>query len=557
MLLNNKGFTLFTALVSLILVSISLSLVFNMVSTEETYLSLIQDQSSYSDLITMSDLAKADAFNTFLISLRSRWEEFQLKNSMTITRKDLEQNWPQFTDNFVKDRFFEKQFAGFFAQALYFHLSYNTNPVGYAITVNKEGVGSENNGEFSSNNFNEIIEKMFEDGGKKVDVVDCDQESDECVGSFYLTLDTTHLDDQEYESLPSITILRLKNNQVIQKPILNRQIYKIYIPWRGFQAIRTIRKLTLGSAEKEDTPVISQSYNGLFDPEKHNILEQARLGFCEPKTCAPRPGFFTTPSSTGFNDKCDNPPIINLNSSVPSLLNFSVFSGSYNPTDTTQIKNIFTTFYKAFLENNVPSNVIYNNTGLEITGTERIPNTDIKYISLSLDVDSKETKTLIENSNVSVTNYTPKTFNSLSDISSVSGGLGLFLKDNKSKYIWEYNNDWYKAHENKNVPPTNLSSQPPKFSCNEIKEATIDFSFIETNPKYYIKEEYEGEPVTINLKLQHDFTGFYFPPSTSWQGLSTSGKFLLGTPGDLDSDFQKDWTCYSWSDTDKRCGIPN
>jgi len=558
MKLNNNGFTLFTALISLLLVSISLVLIFNMIATEETYLYLIQDQSSMSDLITIVDLAKADAFNTFLITLRSTWEEYKSmpNNSLSINRKQLDQNWTQFVDNFVKEDFFEHNFAGYFATYLYHSIEFKQSPPGYAITVNNKTIGTETGGNLQSNEqFNKIIEQIFIDGGQKVDVVDCAQDSDNCVGSFYLTLDTTKISDENYEQLPMISVLRYKNNQLIQRPILNRQIYKIYMPWRGFQAIRVARRMALGDAEKEGYPATASNYNGIFSPKLHNTLEQARIGFCDPDTCAPRPSFFQTPDMTGFNDKCSNAPNIPLgNSFVPSNLSIELTSGSYNPTDNTRMKIAFTDLYELVVKANTPGHSSYGDTGLIMLGTSV---EDINYMSISIeDLQYKPTKKIMDGS-ANVAHYPHSQFVSLADVSSKVGGLGLFLReDNSSEYIWNQNEQWDNKHGNINLAGSDQPGQTT-FSCAELARATINLKFQETNPKYCIKESYNGVPVQINIMLSDSYTPFYFPDSTRfWQGLTaTNNGYIKGIPPDLEEDFQEHWTCYSEvSSNDSKCG---
>lgn len=570
MKLNNKGFTLFTALISLLLVSISLVLIFNMIATEETYLDLIQDQSSMSDLITIADLAKADAFNTFLITLRSTWEEYKSipSNPLSIDRKQLDQNWTQFVDNFVKEDFFEDNFAGYLATYLYHSIEFKQNPPGYAITVNNKTIATETGSNLQSNRqFNEIIEQIFIDGGQKVEVVDCAQDSDNCVGSFYLTLDTTKISDEDYELLPMVSVLRYKNNQLIQRPILNRQIYKIYMPWRGFQAIRVARRIALGGAEKEDYPAAASNYNGIFNPELHNTLEQARIGFCEPDTCAPRPSFFQTPDMTGFNDKCSNAPTnIPLgNSFVPQSMGIISPGGSYDSKDTTSMETALADLYKLVVKANTPRHSSYGDTGLIMHGDSI---NDINYMPFKIESEVKQTKTIDEGS-ASVGSYSQSRFDSLDDVSSKVGGLGLFLgEDNTSQYIWNLNNQWYEQHKNINITVAGSdqeSDQPGQttFSCAELARATINLKFLETNPKYYIKESYNGVPVQINIQLIDSYTQFYFPNSRIfWQGLTaTNNGYIQGTPPDLEEadveeDFRDHWACYSEVSGDgSECGI--
>lgn len=537
---TKKGFTLFTALVSLILVSISLALVFNMIATEETYIGLIQDQVALSDIITIGDLAKADAFNTFLINLRSAWEESKSTATFKIDRKDLDKNWTQYTEDFVKKDFFEKNFAIYFARALYYQLEYKQNPPGYSIAVKKTG---------DEQQFGEIISQLFLDGGEQVDVIDCDTESDTCIGSFYLTLDVTKISDENYEKLPIVTVHRYLNNQVIQRPILNKQIYKIYIPWRGFQAFRVVRRIALGDAEKEDYPASSENYNGIFNPEVHNALEQARLGFCDPGTCLPRTSFYQTPNKTGFDEKCKNIGTQLINNPFPEVLGVEIEgSFSYNPLNLNTTKDTFLEIYKGVFQSHFLQNTVHTDTNLILQN-----------IALDLNIESKRTKTIEDKSTKSPKDYDLSTFSNMNDISKNVGGLGLFIENNSTKYIYDKYSDWFFGNNNKTVGDSSDTSEI-SFECAEIKYTTVVFEFIETDPKYFIKEQYGGEPVKIKIELVDTYTSFYFPPESSWLDLKVNGqykKYIDGKPKDIEENFQKNWTCYSFVDGDGgRCNIP-
>ena len=570
MKLNNRGFTLFTALISLIIVSISLALVFNMIKTEETYLDLVQDQASMSELVTMADLAKADAFNSFLINLRSAWEEQKSGENQYfyLKREHMDKNWTEFVDDFVKEDFFQRGFAAYFARALINNLEYNQNPPGYLISLKTEGLVNTNpNADietFENLDFSAIIEQIFKDGGEKVDVVDCEQDSSNCVGSFYLTLDTTKLSDSNYELLPIITILRYKNNQVIQRPILNRQVYKIYMPWRGFQAFRVARNIALGEAEKVENPAIATDNTGIFHPAIHNTLEQARLGFCDPGTCAPRKNFFTTPDKVGFDKKCHDVPFQSFSQGLPNIFStIPPLGGNYDPKSVDGRKEDFTSFYKAVVRDKMPYLVTYSNSGLIMLG-EAINDANIS--SIEVDVEHKRTKQIIEGRTADGTvltnlnlsgDYSQSFFSTLADISGVTGGLGLFLNpENKSALIYSINWSWYDPHLNYFNPGPNNNQAILDFYCSEIDQTNIYLTFQETDPKYYIKESYNGNPVTIRVVLRDDYTPFFFPnKDTFWSGLSVSNNYLIDELLNFNVD-SEDWICYSAVDGEA-CGIKN
>ena len=206
---NEKGFNLFTALVSLLLISISLILIFNMIRTEESYLKLLQDQSETSDLITIADLARADAYNRFIVGLRVQWEKYMSSpsNGISLSRAQLDFNWPTFVNKTAVDYFFDRNFTSFLASSIVTQLNYTENPAGYSVRCYTD-VNHEDNTDTTL--FGSILTQAFDDAENKIDVVDCDQVDDHCSGSFYLTLDTTKISDENYEKLP-IIFLRYKN----------------------------------------------------------------------------------------------------------------------------------------------------------------------------------------------------------------------------------------------------------------------------------------------------------------------------------------------------------
>lgn len=586
--MNKKGFTLFTALISLLLVSVALVLIFNMINTEDTYLSLIQDQSSMSDLMTIADITRADAFNTFIITLRSSWEQYMSRHPMQVTRDQMDMNWDDFTQWFIKDNFFEKAFPAYFAQGILFNLKYNMQPPGYDIrTETNTGTkivceGGCDYGDLgcnchiettdtsgdTRNLFIDVIVEVFKAGGEKADVIDCDTGDENCNGSFFLTLNTTQLDDEEYEMLPIVTVLRTRSSQVIQRPVLSRQIYKIYIPWRGLQALRTARNLVLDNAtEKHMYPANPESENtGFFSPKIHNTLEQARLGFCDPGTCHPRNYFFQTPDKTGANAKCHEIPK-NIYGDVPgNLLPISnvTLQTDFKYDSERNLKTAFTELYKQSFLNNLAERhgdtISYNN-GLVMKGNIKLRELspiapDVNISEIDVKVDSKRSKTYITQPPADFRDYTHKNqkFNTIQDIKTVVGGLGLFLKDNKSYRIWQVNNQWYKD-QNSLVVLDNDSQSGTSLQCSEISYATTTLQFMETDPRYKIKEEYIDVNTNIRIQIIENFSEFYFPPGGSWSDL-----YLFNNTSYLDpesvvslgnADIKKTdsgiqpWVCYS------------
>jgi hypothetical protein len=546
---KKKGFTLFTALISLLLISITLILIFNMVKTEETYLSLISDQGSISDLITITDLVRADAFNSFVVNLRSAWEEHHNNedNSFSIGRKDIEKSWDDFTEDFITDYFFHSSFPQVFATSLINELEYSLEPTGYKIDVNVTQENSELEG---------IIRKTLLDTQNKVDIIDCNQNSDQnCLGTFYLNLDTRTLSDVNYEKLPRITVLKYKTNDVVQRPVLGRQVYKIYMPWRGFKAFRIARRIAYSKdTEKSENPFSQPLANdvGLFNPKIHNILEQARLGFCDPGTCKPRDDLFRTPDETGVDELCDNIAPVTLNPSAGYTVentNIKTPSGSYNvynnPTDV--FDDLIDTVVEDNLINRNVDDVIFSdslNPGFEMLGD---PYGDINISKIEYSLGSPRTKkTIAETNNGNINPLSPSSLTPSNIFTNSSGGFGLFksLDHNYGVLLNLFNSPYY----SNNNPQIDTQFEQGRLKCYELVNIKLLLIFKESNPKFKVDDSINPR---ICVELVDRYQPFRFPNDQFQPGLyldNTSG--LIEGNLTLNPFFSQDkWNCYSCTGT--------
>jgi len=563
MFLTKKGFSLFTALVSLLLISISLILIFNMLKTEDTYLSMIEDQSSNSDLITIADLARADAFNSFIISLRVEWENFRNKpeNNINLTREDMDLNWDSFVDKVAMDYFFERNFNVFFARTLINKLEYTQDVVGYKVQVDSNN--STQNPEQALGN---VIGYAFADAGNKIDVVNCSQESDNCTGSFYFKLSTIGLSDQNFEYLPTVTVIRFKNNEVIQRPVLSRAVYKIYMPWRGFQAMRVARRIAYSSnVEKSENPSLYSLENnyGLFNPRLHNTLEQARLGVCDPNSCAPRSSFFRTVDVDGFEGSCsssyevpngDNASNLIINDAINIFtpkVEYTLGNMSFD-----DVKGLFNAMIIDTVSDNLDlrsgtGNILFTNSlkmngnvlGQGYTGPEIAPtNRQIIINEITTNLSARSTKMEVESLvDYELKNIAFEEFDA-STINSISGGLGLFYDNvsKRGKYSYEiddaYNDDIF------NPAPSSVSN----LKCYELDDSTgivYDLVFKETNPKYIVGI---GEP-KMYINLYDGYSGFTYSSNQQPSFSIDDYGYIQPFPTELipnDSDETKNqWVC--------------
>lgn len=540
---NEKGFNLFTALVSLLLISISLILIFNMIRTEESYLKLLQDQSETSDLITIADLARADAYNRFIVGLRVQWEKYMSSpsNVISLSRDQLDLNWPTFVNKTAVDYFFERNFTSFLASSIVTQLNYTENPAGYSVRC-YTNVNHEDNTDTAL--FGSILTQAFDDADNRVDVVNCDQDyEDECIGSFYFTLDTRMLSDENYEKLPIVFVKDIKTQAVIEKPILGRQVYKIYMPWRGFQALRTARRIAFSpEREMSDNPIVytAENDNGLFNPLFHNILEQARLGICDPYTCAPRTCFFSTPSYDGFGESC---------SEGPGKISFEECSFSSNDIDISdhldytidETKDAFQDLIGTTVEKNLTRRIIEENetlnyrldkegnaTGLVmickdsdnnycdcILENDNSSNESLPSICIDVSIDQTPTKKVSDSpapspfdlpSIKSISQYfVSSTSPTITNVAEGAGGPGLFL-DNGFPYLGHihWHDLWNNAYDGVSQDANNAF-----LKCSELRQITYYLVFEERNNKYKISEN----PIYIYVNLNDVYTPFTYIPN--------------------------------------------
>jgi hypothetical protein len=159
MLKNNRGFNLFTALISLMLLSITLVFIFNMVQTEENYLALIDDQSKSSDLLTIADISRADAFNNFVVSFREQWISYRSNpdSHIKLKRQDVMLDWDSFVDYFADSIFFDNSFENYFARNVINSLVNTNPPIGHVVSVP----------DYDIDNLSRIINEAFLEAGNK------------------------------------------------------------------------------------------------------------------------------------------------------------------------------------------------------------------------------------------------------------------------------------------------------------------------------------------------------------------------------------------------------
>ena len=241
-MLSFKGFTLFTALVSFALIALTALLVQGMIKAERDSLNLLSNIEEQAELQAIADLERADALNTFNFSLRFALEEYFTNPEQGGVLNIQGKNWSELKKNFAQVYFAgvrdaggeSRQFATFLTDQLKSSLQ-GTKQLGQNL------IRFENNEqdtlEALTATLSESVEEdeFFEIVGDEA----CEMgDSQKCIGTFYITLDTTKLTDEQYEKLPKVEVKNLQTGRIVKQAILPRGKFKFFVPLRFFKELR-------------------------------------------------------------------------------------------------------------------------------------------------------------------------------------------------------------------------------------------------------------------------------------------------------------------------------
>lgn len=298
MLLNHKGFNLFTALISFLLIMLTVLLIQSMIQTERNAADTISSIETRSELEATAEMARADAMQVFNYALRERIEDWLTDEERGVVMLELQnKSWEQIQREFAESKFGTtgegSKFADFAASSLE-GIFYSPSHFGnYTISIE----GSESLKPGLRTAISKSIDDFFT-------VVGCPAPGDpkNCpLGTFYVNLHLERLTQEEYENLPKLRVIDKKTGEELKEIILPRTTFRIYVPLRFFKAIAEARALTHFPLEAE---VDSPQDRGLFSPRVHNEMEAMGLGMCDFGYCAPRTDPFAKPSSDETNNFC-------------------------------------------------------------------------------------------------------------------------------------------------------------------------------------------------------------------------------------------------------------
>ena len=294
MLLNERAFNLFTALISFIMIVVSVLLTQSMIQTERQTNDIIAGIESRSELQAVADMTRADAIQIFNFGLRERIEDWLAdrdRGRYTIEMAD--RTWKEIQQDYAAAKFGGDrsiEFADFAANSL-IALFYSEAHYGnYSVSLE------------NAQSLREVLDKAIKKSvqtGEFFEVVECDMDKHnndprQCrKGTFYVTLAIAGLPFEDYEKLPRLKIRNKATGDEIKEVILPRANFRIFVPVRLFKALAEARAISHRPGAKPN----SEQDNGLFSVRLHNQIEQMALGVCDKGFCAPRTNPFIPPQS--------------------------------------------------------------------------------------------------------------------------------------------------------------------------------------------------------------------------------------------------------------------
>src|SRR3989344_283971 len=398
---SQKGFTLFTALISFVLIFLVVLLVQTMISAERSTSDIIGDVEEEQEMQAIADLARADALQAFNLAMRSAIEahitrdispaegvpDNQLLLSPEIFQEagnDKAAILQKIKEKFTADFFggapnqacvsncgtdsacisackpSGEQFASIAAIYLSTILQRSDDVGQYDISI-QSGTGSAN----IEAEVKPVISKAIEATPEFIEIVGCNGTLEGCpTGTFYVNLDLTKITDEEYEKLPQIVVKKRTSEggvtgRVLKEPLLPRANLRLYVPLRIFKAIVYSEEFVW----RDDGQGIFQ--NGKFK----QTISKMRLGICDngsgsnSYSCAARNNILLDVFLSGFSaDRSENNSCawasldreINYTADIPD---FSIFRSGNFRTSTSDKgespKNDFREIATATLQNAV------------------------------------------------------------------------------------------------------------------------------------------------------------------------------------------------------------
>ncbi len=360
--MDERAFNMFTALVAFILIALSALLVQQMTASERTAYEVIRSIECKSEIKAISDMKRADTFQTFNYLLRYRIADFFGSSPTELNMRG--KDWDTLVHDFQTEKFGSnaRNFANFTVTWLIALYSDMPAYYGKCGTYQIKTVDWGNRKEEMIDGLEDVFKQNIENDDF-IEVIECENgDPYNCPsGAFYITLDLTQIEEETYDKLPAIEITNLNNGNMIKEIILPRRKFKIYVPVRIFKAL----------AEVHSFAKFPGNDYGFFSPRLHNELEMMKLGYCDAGYCNPRTNPYTPPatdvgakscSRSDSPDRIDNVELCGAGDSFTSRLDsdYGVCTPApeqYNPRNLTTMQDKLKDIVKrrlCFIANNTP-----------------------------------------------------------------------------------------------------------------------------------------------------------------------------------------------------------
>ncbi|MBM3282221.1 MAG: hypothetical protein FJY86_02675 [Candidatus Diapherotrites archaeon] len=302
---TEKGFTLFTALLSFVLILLAGLLINTMINAERTSNEVVLEVEAQSRMQSLADLTRADALQVVNYGIRNAIEEYSQNqgnaypySSQTFAGATPSAAWQNVQNDF--SNFFFGQgngsiLAGRIASNLYVIVQSNPRTIsGYTIST-KGGQEPEIKQAIQS-----VLAQTNTTTQNFLQVVKCDHNTapDKCVGSFYVNMDFSLLSDVEYEKLPAIHVYDEATKRELVEPVIPRGKFRIYVPLRIFKSLKYAHEIAQGQLA------------GLLSQEFHDNLGKLGVGMCDGVDTSGEVicGYRTAPFTTASLSAGPNPP---------------------------------------------------------------------------------------------------------------------------------------------------------------------------------------------------------------------------------------------------------
>ncbi len=357
--MNQRAFNLFTALVSFVLIMLTVLMVNTMTRTEDRAISTVMDLQQQSEMQTIADLTRGDAFQILVFRIRQSVEEYfvntpadELTNVNYITIQKA-YSWDDILDDFACGRFGvcpsagtgeTSEIAEFMANGLG-GLLYEGKQMG-RYKVSTEGLNEAANFRQAvidslkaqdadpSNDFEEVFELsncsyVEDEVNPSNSYADCDDG-----GTFYIKMRFDTIDPQIYEKLPKIVVEDYNvTGAVLKTSIIPRASLRVFVPLRVFQALARAKEI----ADKT-----------VFTTQVENKVKNLELGLCEENKCRivtdpafPANGKYPTEidSSKAACPGVDPTDLYSLQSKVLDSVNIPGTVLLFNPSDASNVRD--------------------------------------------------------------------------------------------------------------------------------------------------------------------------------------------------------------------------